>query len=116
MPVEMDCLRALGRKADVTKTWELLGELDISATVGHEARVVYASFLLDEGKAREAWQIIKPGRLVAAPSPGELRRWFVAARVALEAGDKDAARRLLAALDQQEPDFEGVDELRAALI
>jgi hypothetical protein len=116
MPVEMDCLRALGRKADVTKTWELLNELDISATVGHEARVVYASFLLDEGKAREAWQVIKPGRLVASPSPGELRRWFVAARVALEAGDKDAARRLLAALDEQEPDFEGVDELRAALL
>ena len=116
MPVEMDCLRALGRKNDVTKTWDLLQELDISATVGHEARVVYASFLLDQGKPREAWQIIKPGRLVASPSPGELRRWFVAARVALEAGDKDAARRLLAALDEQEPDFEGVDELRAALL
>ena len=67
------------------------------------------------GQAREAWTIIKPGRLVASPSPGELRRWFVAARVALAAGDKDAARRLLAALDEQEPDFEGVDELRAAL-
>jgi len=116
MPVEMDCLRALGRKTDVTKTWDLLQELDISATVGHEARVVYASFLLDQGKPRDAWQIIKPGRLVASPSPGELRRWFVAARVALAAGDKDAARRLLAALDEQDPDFEGVDELRAALL
>ena len=30
--------------------------------------------------------------------------------------DKDAARRLVAALDEQEPDFEGVDELRAALL
>jgi hypothetical protein len=36
--------------------------------------------------------------------------------VALAAGDKDAARRLLAALDEHEPDFEGVDELRAALL
>jgi hypothetical protein len=116
MPVEMDCLRALGRPGDVTKTWHLLQDLDVSATVGHEARVVYASFLLDEGKAVDAWHIIKPGRLVASPSPGELRRWFVAARVALAAGDKDAARRLLAALDEQDPDFEGVDELRAALL
>jgi predicted Zn-dependent protease len=115
MPIEMDCLRALGRKSDVTKTWELLQELDPSATVGHEARVVYASFLLDEGKPREAWQVIKPGRLVASPSPGELRRWYVAARVALEAGDKDAARKLVAALDQRDVDFEGVDELRTAL-
>lgn len=115
-PVEMDCLRALGRKQDVTKTWNLIGEHDVSATISHEARVVYASFLLDEGKPREAWEVIKPGRLIASPSPGELRRWFVAARVALEAGDTDAARRILAALEEQEPDFEGVDELRKALI
>ena len=116
MPVEMDCLRALGRGKDVTKTWERLNELDHSATVSHEARVVYASFLLDEGQPREAWEVIKPGRLVANPSPGELRRWFVAARVAIAAGDKDAARRIIAALDEQELDFEGVEELRAALV
>jgi hypothetical protein len=35
--------------------------------------------------------------------------------VALEAGDPDAARRLVAALDEQDPDFEGVDELRKTL-
>ena len=116
MPVEMDCLRALDRPDDVTKTWQLLQDLDMSASVGHEARVVYASFLLDQGKARDAWQVIKPGRLVASPSPGELRRWFVAARVALEAGDKEAARRLVAALDEQDVDFEGVDELRASVL
>lgn len=115
MPVEMDCLRALGRKEDVTKTWERLQSHDISPTIDHEARVVYASFLLDEGKAREAWPIIKPGRLIASPSEGELRRWFVAARVALEAGDKDAARRIVAALDEQDPNFEGVDALRSAV-
>lgn len=115
MPVEMDCLRALGRKEDVTKTWERIQELDISATISHEARVVYASFLLDEGRPRDAWPIIKPKRLVASPSPGELRRWYVAARVALAAGDKDAAGRLVTALEDQETDFEGVDELRQAL-
>lgn len=115
LAVEMDCLRALGRKGDVTKTWNILSEHDVTPAVSDEARVVYASFLLDEGKPREAWEVIKPGRLVASPSPGELRRWFVAARVALEAGDPDAARRLLAALDEQEPDFEGIEELRQAL-
>ncbi|MGH8946481.1 MAG: tetratricopeptide repeat protein, partial [Acidimicrobiia bacterium] len=115
LPVEMDCLRALERKADVTKTWNILSEHDVSPSISDEARVVYASFLLDEGKPREAWQVIKPGRLIASPSPGELRRWYVAARVALEAGDTDAARRLLAALDEQEPDFEGIEELRKSL-
>jgi tetratricopeptide (TPR) repeat protein len=114
-PVEMDCLRALKRTDDVIKAWERLEGYDISATINHEARVVYASFLLDQGRPRDAWPVIKPGRLVASPSPGELRRWYVAARVALEAGDKDAARRLVAALDEQEPDFEGVEELRSAL-
>lgn len=114
-PVEMDCLRALERPDDVIKAWERLQDYDISPTINHEARVVYASFLLDEGRPRDAWPVIKPGRLVASPSPGELRRWFVAARAALEAGDKDAARRLVAALDEQEPDFEGVDALRRAL-
>lgn len=115
-PVEMDCLRALGRADDVIKAWERLQDYDISATINHEARVVYASFLLDQGRPRDAWPVIKPGRLVASPTQGELRRWYVAARVAMQAGDKDAARKLVAALDEQEPDFEGVDELRKQLI
>jgi tetratricopeptide (TPR) repeat protein len=114
-PAEMDCLRALGRGGDVTKTWELVQSNEVSPTIQHEARVVYASHLLDQGKPREAWAVIKPGRLVASPSMPEMRRWFVAARVALAAGDHDAARRLVAALDEQEPDFEGVEELRQAL-
>jgi tetratricopeptide (TPR) repeat protein len=116
MPMEMDSLRALGRKADVTKTWQLLQDLDTSATVDHEAKVVYASFLLDEGKPGEAWDIVRPTRLVASPSPGEMRRWYVAARAAVAAGDIEAARRLVAALDAQDPDFEGVDDLRSALL
>ncbi len=51
----------------------------------------------------------------SSPSEGELRRWFVAARVALAAGDRDAARRIVSALDDHDPDFEGVDELKKAL-
>lgn len=115
MPVEMDCLRGLGRSNDVTKTWERIQEYDVSPTISNEARVVYASFLLDEGRPRDAWEIIRPGRLIASPSPGELRRWFVAAKVAIEAGDSEAAGKLVAALDEHEPDFEGIEELRRAL-
>ncbi|MFQ5524411.1 MAG: tetratricopeptide repeat protein [Acidimicrobiia bacterium] len=111
-PVELDCLRALDRPEDVTRAWERLQEQDLSASVSDEARVVYASFLLDQGKPRQAWKVIKPGRLVASPKPSQLRRWFVAAKVALAAGDSDAARRLIAALDEHEPDFEGIEELR----
>lgn len=114
MPIEMDCLRALDRGPDVTKTWELLNDLE-PKSVSHEARVVYASYLVDVGRPRDAWNVIKPGRLIASPSPGELRRWFVAAKVAIAAGDNDAARRIIAAIDEQEVDFDGVDELRAAV-
>jgi len=115
MPVEMDCLRALGRSEDVAKTWQRMKGHDVPAAVGNEARVVYASFLLDEGRPRDAWSVTKPGRLVASPGPGELRRWYVAARAALEAGDPDAAARIVAALDAHDVDFEGVDELRSSL-
>jgi hypothetical protein len=115
MPVEMDCLRAMERGEDVAKTWDLIQSSETSPTIQHEARVVYASFLLDQGKPREAWTVIKPGRLVSSPSMAELRRWFVAARVAVAAGDQEAASRLLAALDKHELDFEGVEELRATL-
>lgn len=114
-PVEMDCLRALDRPEDVIKAWERFQEHDVSPMVNNEARVVYASFLLDQDRARDAWPVIKPGRLVSSPSEGELRRWYVAARVALAAGDRDAARRIVSALDDQDPDFEGVDELKKAL-
>ncbi|MCI0426097.1 MAG: hypothetical protein L0Z47_09665 [Actinobacteria bacterium] len=112
-PIEMDCLRALGRPEDVAKTWAMIQESEVASGVQHEARVVYASHLLDLGRTRDAWAVVKPGRLVSSPAPGELRRWFVAARVALAAGDKETARRLVTALERHDLDFEGLDELRA---
>jgi hypothetical protein len=116
IPVELDCLRGLDRKADVTREWEKLKTYDVSPTIDSEARVVYASFLLDEGRPRDAWSVIKPGRLVKQPSPGETRRWFVAARVALAAGDHEAAEKLVTALEDQDLEFEGVDQLRQQLL
>jgi hypothetical protein len=116
MPVEMDCLRGLDRKSDVTREWERLKTFDVSPTIDSEALVVYASFLLDEGRPRDAWAVIKPGRLVQQPSPGETRRWFVAARVALAAGDHEAAEKLVTALEDQDLEFEGVDQLRQQLL
>lgn len=116
IPVELDCLRGLERKSDVTREWEKLKTFDVSPTIDSEARVVYASFLLDEGRPRDAWAVIKPGRLVSQPSPGETRRWFVAARVALAAGDHEAAEKLVTALEAQELEFEGVDQLRQQLL
>jgi tetratricopeptide (TPR) repeat protein len=115
MPVEMDSLRALGRSADVDKTWELFAELGGDRDTQREAAVVYASHLLDKGRIADAWRIIKPGRLVSPAAESEIRRWFVAARVAMAAGDKEAAGRLIAAIAREDPALPGLAELQAEL-
>jgi hypothetical protein len=115
MPAEMDALRALGRPGDVDKTWKLFRELGGAKDVESEAKVVYASHLLDQGKVREAWQVIKPGRLVASAPEAELRGWFVAAKVALAAGDPETARRLAKAVAKQDPSMPGLEDLQAAV-
>ncbi len=113
MPVELDCLRALGRPGDVEKTYGWLMDLDHAPATEDEARVVYASSLLDRGLVGDAWSVIKPGRLVSNPKPNQLRRWYVAARVAAAARDRSAARRLIDAIAASEPDLPGLTELRS---
>ncbi len=115
MAVELDCLRALGRDADVHKTWERFRELGGGRIADDEARVVYASFLLDQGDLRRAWQVIKPGRLVDNAPESRLRRWFVAARVAAANRDRKAATTLAQAVRKQAPDLPGLEELQAEI-
>nr|MBO2500580.1 hypothetical protein [Acidimicrobiia bacterium] len=113
--MEIDCLRALGRTDDAEKTFRMLEDLDPRPETDDEARVVFASSLLDRGLVAEAWKVIKPGRLVANPRPSALRRWYVAARVAHAAGDSDAARRFVDAIAKVDTDFPGLAELRAEI-
>lgn len=115
MPVEMDALRALGRPSDVRKTWDLFLELGGSHATDDEARVVYASFLLDEGEARTAWKIVDPGRITRRAHESQVRRWFVAARVALALGDTTTAHQLLRAVEDYDASFPGLDELERAI-
>jgi tetratricopeptide (TPR) repeat protein len=116
MPVELDCLRALDRPDDaIERVWTLYQELDADRDTDDEMRVVFASHLLDRGRLAEAWRVIKPGRLIAnAPEP-LIRRWAVAARVAVASGDRDAARTLIDAIRHQAPDVDWLDELDALL-
>lgn len=115
MAVEMDCLRALDRPADVEKTWQLLGELGGSKEARSEARVVYASHLIDQGRARDAWAIVDPKRIERNVPEHTLREWFVAARAAAAAGDPDAAERLLSAIESEDPEFPGIGDVRSKL-
>ncbi len=112
MPIEMDTLRALGRPDDVHKTWELYSELGGSTSTDAEARVVYGSFLIDEGQPRSAWKIVKPKRLSKDADEFERRRWYVAARAAALLGDFDTARKIAATLDAADAKMVGLQELQ----
>lgn len=111
LPIEMDVLRALGRPNDVDKSWLLLSDLEVPPTVKKEGAVVYASFLLDEGRLVEARKLMAPPRLKSDPHPEDLRLWYVGARAAARDGDAAEAVRLRDAISVADPSFPGLDEL-----
>lgn len=112
VPVEMDVLRALNRPDDVRSLWRTFSKMDPGTrATRHEARVVYGSFLLDQGHARGAWQVTNPKRMRADPEESELRVWYVAARAAHRLGDAGTARQIFEAIESADAAFPGLDEL-----
>jgi predicted Zn-dependent protease len=111
MPVEMDVLRAMGRVQDVKAVWDDFVKRGGSPSVGKEARVVYASHLIDQGDLEGAAAVIGRPKVVDEPWPEDLRIWYVAARVAALQGDKRQAKRLADAIVLDDPSFPGLDEL-----
>lgn len=111
VPIEMDVLRALGRAKDVESVWQELRRRRPRPAVMKEGKVVYASFLLDEGRPQQAWDVVNPHRLVQHPYPEDLRVWFVAARAAAASGNRTKAVKLRNAIVAEEPAFVGLDLL-----
>ncbi len=111
LPIEMDVLRAQGRGRDVETAWEELQKRRGHGLVMNEGKIVYASYLLDEGRADEAWKIVNPGRLEQDPNEGHLRLYYVAARAAAARGDRETARRLSDAIILTDPSFPGYEQL-----
>ncbi len=111
MPVEMDNLRALERYREVEVTWVRFGELGGNRPTRAEARVVFASYLLDQGRPEDAWSVIRPHKLAESAPPYELRRWFVAARCALALGEVGTADRLAQAVRRADPNMPGIVDL-----
>jgi tetratricopeptide (TPR) repeat protein len=115
LPVEMDVLRAMGRRGDVETAWKELTKRGGSGLVMNEGAIVYASFLLDEGRVDDAWDVIDPGPLKRDPNEGHLRRYYVAARVAAAKGDRARARTLSDLIILTDPSFPGYEELEAEI-
>lgn len=115
LPVEMDVLRAMNRPSDVEKAWSELQRRGGHGLVMNEGTVVYGSFLLDEGRLEEAWDVVAPDRIERDPNEAHLRRYFVAARVAAALGDGATARRLADAIVTNDPAFPGYDSLEAEI-
>ena len=111
MAVEMDSLRALERFDDVHATWETFQELGGSKAAEAELRVVYGSFLLDQGRDRDAWEVTRPQRLTEDSPEWEIRRWYVAARAAARLGDKATAKQIATAIEKQDPAMPGLEAL-----
>ncbi len=111
MPVEMDVLRALGRKPDVEKAWQELKAAGASPAVHKEGLVVFASFLIDEDRAADARRLTTPKHIKPNPYPADLRVWYVAAKANAVVGDLAAARQLRDAVTLADPAFPGLDEL-----
>jgi tetratricopeptide (TPR) repeat protein len=111
LPIEMDVLRAQGRNRDVEQAWQELSKRGGHGLVMNEGKVVYASFLLDEDRAPEAWKIVKPGRIEQEPNEGHLRLYFVAARTAAALGDLESARELSNVIVTTDPSFPGWEQL-----
>jgi tetratricopeptide (TPR) repeat protein len=111
LPVEIDALRAMGRPNDVESAWQTLQQRGGRPAVMKEGRVVYASFLIDEGRLDEASKLVMPQRTSNKAFPEDLRLWYVAARAAALMGDAGCAAELRNAILQQDPAFPGIDEL-----
>ena len=111
MPVEMDALRALGRADDVASVWHEFRRLGGGPAVKKEARVVYASFLIDNDQLEEADEVAGSPKLVGDPWPEDLRLWYVAARIKALQGKRDRARVIADALVLEDPSFPGLDDL-----
>ena len=115
LPIEMDVLRALGRDADVEKAWLELKKRGGHGIVMNEGIVVYSSYLLDNGRAKDAWAIANPGRTVAEPNEAHLRLYFVAGRAAAALGDRSTAKTLSDAIVLADPGFPGWEQLESEI-
>lgn len=115
-PVLADCYRAMGRWADVEVLWEELAEASPSGALVTEGRIVAAGALADQGKLREAVQLLgKNWRQPKRPKDHQLRRAYALADLYERSGDLPRARALFGWLGAMAPDYVDVEDRLASL-
>ena len=116
LPVEMDALRALERpRSAIENAWVELNKRGGKPGVMKEGRVVFASYLIDEGEPERAYELTAPRRLAPNPHPEDLRVWYVAARSAALTGRTDEAVELRNRILESDPAFPGMDDLESTI-
>jgi len=119
-PVLADCYRALKRPAMVAELWDELRQASPSAELVTEGRIVAAGSLADQGKVKEAIDLLsddKKGtwRLPRQPREHHLRRAYALADLFERAGDVARARDLFERIQRADARFGDVGRRLKAL-
>ncbi|MGI8664371.1 MAG: tetratricopeptide repeat protein [Acidimicrobiales bacterium] len=114
-PVLADCARALGRPARVEELWQELREASPSAELVTEGRIVAAGSLADQGKLREAIELLEQGfKSPKRPKEHHLRLLYALGDLRERAGEIPAARTLFRRIADADPGFADIaSRLRA---
>ncbi|HLG00764.1 MAG TPA: tetratricopeptide repeat protein [Acidimicrobiia bacterium] len=115
-PVLMDCYRALANWDDVARLWTELRDASPSGELVTEGRIVMAGALADQGRLREALQLLQKGPVEPKRAkPHHLRLWYALADLEERSGNVPRARALFEQVRRRDGAFADVAERLAAL-
>ncbi len=93
----------------------MLRELGASKAAEVELRVVYGSFLLDQGRPKMRGGSPTPAGFAPDAHENDLRQWYVAAKAAVVLGDMKTADQLRRAIETRDIAFPGLVELTSEI-
>jgi tetratricopeptide (TPR) repeat protein len=115
-PVLADCCRALGHYAEVEELWEELRAASPSAELVAEGRIVAAGALADQGRLREAIELLEAAaKPTKRPQLHHLRMAYALADLYERAGELPRARELFGRVAASDEDFVDVQARLRAL-
>lgn len=110
-PVLADCHRALRHYSVVEELWRELSSSSPSAELVVEGRIVTAGALADQGRLRDAVELLERGPISAKrPRGHHFRLWYALADLYERAGDIPRARDLFVRILQHDQEFADTSE------